>query len=127
MTYKDYTTIHTKEYFEKYESLLFNKYEKECNFEYLLKIRIPDFSELPKEAKDKAIEVVTKMYAKEIAESAKKDLIKKMHMIQNVKNGSASLGYTSVYQECREMHDLVEGFEFSCYMLGKFKTKYKIA
>ena len=47
-------------------------------------------------------------------------------MIQDIKAGRASLGYTTASQEVRAQHDLNEGFEFSCYMLAEFKRKYNI-
>lgn len=118
--------IHTKEYFEKYREELFKRYRKECDYEYKLSILLPDFSALPAEQKTKAEAVVTKLTAEKIANSAKQDLVKKMRMIQDIKAGRAALGYTTEQQEKRAMHDLVEGFEFSCFMLAEFKRKYGI-
>lgn len=118
---------HTAEYFEKYREQLFAKYEKECNFEYHLQISLPDFSQFGQEVREKVEPVMVKMEAQKVADTAKEDLLKKMHMIKEIKAGRASLGYTTRVQEIRAWHDLNEGFEFSCYMLSQFKKKYGIA
>lgn len=119
---------YTTEYFEKYKDVLYSKYERMCDFEYRLSILLPDFSNLdiPEEHRLKAIEVVTAMTAKRVADHSKEELKKKMRMIEEIKSGRASLGYISVTQEIRAMHDLVEGFEFSCYMLSLFIKKYGV-
>lgn len=118
---------HSSEYFEKYENVLFKKYQKECNFEHELNNAIPDFSAISDvESREKAKEVVTKLEARRIAERATEKLIKKMREIQDIKSGHASLGFTTKNQEINFFHDLVEGFEFSCWMLAKFKKKYSL-
>ena len=117
-----YKTTHTKEYYEKYKAVLFERYKKDCDYEHDLLILLPDFSLLPAEAREKVI----KMYAEKVAETAKQKLIERMRMIQDIKAGRASLGYTTASQEVRARHDLNEGFEFSCYMLAEFKRKYNI-
>lgn len=113
---------HTKEYFEKHREALFEKYERQCDFERRLKILLPDLTTFP----TAAVEIVTKMYAERVAASAKEELLKKAHTIKEIRAGRASLGYTTVQQEVREWHDLNEGFEFSCYMLAEFKARHKI-
>lgn len=118
---------HTKEYFEKHKAALFNRYRKDCDYEHDLSILLPDFSLLPVEVREKAEAVATKMYAEKVAETAKQELVKRMRMIQDIKAGNASLGYTTMCQEVRAWHDINEGFEFSCYMLAEFKQKYNIA
>lgn len=118
---------HTKEFFEKYEAELFMKYKKQCDFENDLAMLMPDFDMIPEEYREKAKSVVIKMEAEKVAKVATEELVKKMHMIEEIKSGHASLGFTTMVQEVSHMHDLVEGFEFSCYMLAQFKKKYKIA
>lgn len=118
--------VHSAEYFEKYTESLFERYKKDCDFEHDLAILLPDFSFLPEEAREKATKAVTKMNAQKVADAAKADLMKKMHTIKEIKEGRASLGYISKTQEVREWHDMVEGFEFSCFMLSKFRQKYGI-
>jgi hypothetical protein len=122
-------TIHNEKYYEKHQEALFEKYRKYCDFEKDLKILMPDFSNLPltKEELAKAIEISIGITANKIAEMTKADLMKKMHQINEIKNGKACLGYTSRQQEVSEWYDMQEGFEFTCYMLGKFKRKYGIA
>lgn len=115
-------TTHTKEYYERYKAVLFERYKKDCDYEHDLLILLPDVSALPVEAREKVI----KMYAEKVAESAKKKLVERMQMIQDIKVGRASLGYTTENQEVSAWHDLNEGFEFSCYMLAEFKRKYNI-
>ena len=117
---------HTEEFFEKYEEALFERYKKDCDFEHDLSILLPDLSCLPEEAREKATEAVTKMTAKKVADAAKANLMKKMRAIAEIKAGRASLGFISKTQEVREWHDMVEGFEFSCFMLAKFRQKYGI-
>ncbi len=123
---KAYYDKYREEFFKKYREELFKKYSKECDYEHKLLILLPDLSALPAEQKAKAETVVTKLTAEKIANSAKQDLIEKMRMIQDIKSGRASLGYTTEQQEARAMHDLIEGFEFSCFMLSEFKSKYGI-
>lgn len=117
---------HTKEYYEKYKTVLSERYKKDCDYEHDLLILLPDFSLLPAEAREKAEAVAIKMYAEKVVETAKQKLIERMRMIQDIKVGRASLGYTTANQEVRAWHDLNEGFEFSCYMLAEFKRKYNI-
>lgn len=119
--------IHSTEYFEKYKDDLFKRYRKECDYEHDLAILLPDFSELPAEAREKAEAVVTKMTAQKVVDVAKERLVKKMHSIKAIKDGKASLGYTTRNQEISAWHDLNEGFEFSCYMLAEFEHKYGLA
>lgn len=121
-------TIHNEAYYSEHQDALFKKYKKHCDFEHDLKILIPDFSNLPltKEELAKAIEISIGIMANRIVENAKADLLKKMHQINEIRNGKACLGYTSRQQEVSEWHDMQEGFEFACYMLGKFKRKYGI-
>lgn len=118
--------IHTKEYFEKYREVLFKRYRKECDYDHQLSILLPDLSALPAEQRAKAETAVAKMTAEKIVAVAKKELLKKMHMIQDIKAGRASLGYINQQQEVRAIHDLVEGFEFSCFLLAEFKNKYGV-
>lgn len=120
--------VHTEEYFKKYEDHLFGKYERQCNFEHSLSKRVPDLSaaDLTEEQKETARKAVEKIEAEKIAKEATKKLIEKRHMIEDIKAGRAGLGYAVKNQEVSAMHDLVEGFEFSCYMLAQFKKKHGI-
>lgn len=118
--------VHTEEFFRKYKEELFQKYKRDCDYEHDLYLFIPDFKELPQEQKEKATEALIKVYAPQVAETAKKELLKKMHGIKEIKAGRAGLGYTTTTQEISAMHDLVEGFEFSCFMLAEFKKKYNL-
>lgn len=120
-------TFYRAEYYELYNDVLFKKYKKDCDFEHQLQILLPDFSTIPEEARKIAEKTVTGIYAGKVAETATEDLLKKKGMIEDIKAGRASLGYISQTQEIREWHDLNEGFEFSCYMLKKFKEKYGIS
>lgn len=121
--------VHSKEFFEKYEEKLFQKYRKECDYEYSLQLLLPDISniEVPEAAKAIAIQTLTKINAQKVADEAKEKLMKTMHSIKEISEGRASLGYTTKVQEVSAWHDLNEGFEFSCYMLAKFKEKYSLA
>lgn len=119
--------LRTKEYFEKHKEELFERYGRECDYEHDLAIMLPDFSTLPKEAREKAEAIVTKMYAEKVATIATETLLKKMRTIRSIKEGKASLGYISMTQEVRAWHDLNEGFEFSCFMLAEFKKRHDIA
>ena len=119
--------VHTKEYFERFMTVLSAKYKKECNYEYDLSILLPDLSTLEPEARAKVEPIITKAAAQKVADMAKTELLKKMHIINEIKAGRAALGYTTTTQEVTAWHDLVEGFEFSCYMLSKFRTKYGLS
>ena len=120
-------TIHNEKYYSEHQDALFKKYRKHCDFENDLKILIPDFSNLTKEERAKAIEISIGVTANKIVENAKVDLMKKKNQINEIKNRKASLGYANRRQEVSEWYDIQEGFEFTCYMLNKFKRKYGIA
>lgn len=120
--------VHTAEYFEQYKTLLFEKYRKDCDFEGSLKQEMifNDFSALPEEVREKAEMACTQISAKKVYENGRANLTKTMRTIKEVEAGRASLGYTTMRQEISAMHDLVEGFEFSCYMLAEFRKKYNL-
>ena len=120
--------VHTAEYFEKYKDMLFARHREMCDFEYDLKLLLPDLGtlDIPEDSRTKAIEALTTMNAQRVADNARADLKKKMRTIREIEAGRASLGYTTQVQEIRARHDLVEGFEFACYMLAQFRKKYGI-
>jgi hypothetical protein len=118
--------VFTEEYYKQQYDKFFQKYREDCDYEHDLQILTPDFSMLPEEHREKAIEVATKITAEKVAKTAEEELIKKMNMIKDIKEGRASLGYISKRQEIIAWHDLQEGFEFCCYCLAQFKQKYGI-
>lgn len=117
---------HSVEYFEKYQKHLFEKYHRDCDFEKDLSLLLPDFSTLPDQVREQAVKITTKMYAQKVADKATEELKKKMAVIKSIRDGKSGLGFISLTQEVREWHDMNEGFEFSCWMLSQFKTKYNI-
>lgn len=119
--------LHTKEYFEKHKTDLFERYKRYCDFEHQLAILLPDFSNLPEEDRLKAEAIVTKVNAKKVVADVTGKLLKDMQMIKDIKEGRASLGYTTTTQEVNALHELNERFEFTCFMLAEFKSKYGIA
>lgn len=119
-------TEFSENFYKENKDRLFEKYKNMCDYEHDLKILLPDFSALPEEAREKALEVATKITAKKVVDTAKKDLIKQKHMIEDIKAGRTALGYISKRQEVDAWYNLRIGFEFSCYMLAQFKKKYEI-
>lgn len=119
--------VHSKEYFEKYKESLFEKYKRECDFEYEMRLLLPDFSAMPSEIVEKVKPMLERVAAKKVCLLAEEKLIRDMHVIKEIKSGRASLGYVSLTQEVRAWADMNECFEFSCYMLGEFKRKYAIS
>lgn len=112
----------TEKFYKKYQDRLFEKYKNECDFEYELKIYMMGLDTLPEETR-KLLETA---YAKEVYDTATKKLVEKMRMIKEIEAGRASLGYINESQGWTALHDLNEGFEFSCFMLAEFKKKYDI-
>lgn len=121
-------TFYPEEYYRKHQKELFEKYKKDCDYEHELKLLVSgiDFTNLPDEMREKAERICDQLQAKRIYEANKAELVKKMKMIREIKEGRASLGYISKMQEVREWHDLNEGFGFSCFMLAQFKEKYSL-
>lgn len=119
---------HSQEYFEQYKNDLYAKYHDMCDYESRLTFYLSCISKLDisEDIRVKLLPIYTTQYAQRIADDAKDQLIKKMYMIKRIENGEASLGYTTYVQEISAKHDLVEGFEFSCYMLSEFKKKYSL-
>ena len=115
---------HSEDYFMKYDSDLLKKYARTADFEGSLRLRISDLSSLSEEMKSKALPVLQTRAAMIIVEESEKDLKCTMRMIKELKAGKASLGYTTKVQEVCTMHDIVEGFEYSCFKLAQFKRKY---
>ena len=118
----------SEEFYRKNQDRFFEKYQKDCDFEYHLKIRLMrrDFSIIPEEIREQAKAIITKTFAKEVYDASREELVKKMQMIKEVEAGKAGLGYTNTAQKYQAMHDLREGFEFSCLMLADFKKKYEL-
>lgn len=118
----------SEEFYRKYQDRFFAKYKKDCDFEYHLKIRLMgmDFSIIPEGVREEAKAIITKTWAKEVYDASREKLVKKMHLIKEVEAGKAGLGYTNPAQKFEAMHDLREGFEFSCLMLADFKKKYEL-
>lgn len=128
MKMKKLQAPYTEEYYEKYMDILFAKYGNFCDYEEKLAHYVPTFEDvdIPDEYKEKARQALIKVYAPMIVDKAVDQLLDKAGMIRRIKSGKSSLGYTTWVQEINAMHDLVEGFEFSCYMLEKFKQKYGV-
>ena len=114
--------VHGEEYFRKNMDVLMEKYRKHADLEKELRVMMMGLEELP----EQALEVVRKMYAQQIADNCKANLLKTKKTIIDIKAGRASLGYTTLNQEISAMHDLVEGFEFTCLCLADFKKKYRL-
>ena len=110
---------YSEDYYRKQMDRMMRKYGEDADLERQLKIFV-DGVDLP----EQAIEVVKKMYAQKVADACKADLIKKMNIIKDIRNGRAALGYTSERQEVEARHDLIEGFEFTCLCLADFQKKY---
>lgn len=121
---------YAEEYYEKYMDILFAKHKNrfDCDYEAKLSHYVPTFEDvdIPGEYKEKARQALIKIYAPMIVDKAVDKLLDKEEMIRSIKSGESCLGYTTWSQEVLEMRDLVEGFEFSCYMLEKFKQKYGV-
>lgn len=71
------------------------------------------------------IEVLTKSYAKQIYDKARKELIESKQLYIKVRNeGGNCLGYTNKGQELKAVRDIIETFEYNCLVLKEFKEKY---
>lgn len=71
------------------------------------------------------IEVLTKCYAKQIYDKARKELIESKQLYIKVRNeGGNCLGYTDKGQELKAVCDIIETFEYNCLVLKEFKEKY---
>ena len=121
-----YEALYSEKYYRDSWNELFMKYRKDWNFEHDLSLMIPEFDVLPEEAREKAKQTAKKIMAQKIARVAQEDLTKQMQMIQRIKEGKGSLGYTSKKQEIERWHELQEEFEFACLQLADFKKKYDV-
>lgn len=115
-------SVHTEEYYRSYMDVLMKKYRRSADLEESLRIMMNGLEDLPPQA----FEAVRKLHAQKVADDCKAHLLKTKKTINNVKSGRASLGYTTMNQEISAMHDLVEGFEFTCLCLADFMKKYNL-
>lgn len=117
-------TIHSAKFYSENRERFLKKFSKIANFEHELTISLSDFDESLVDLA--AYEEIKKSYAKMISDNAEKTLKEMAATIQDIKEGRASLGYTTERQEIQARNELFEGFEFACYMLSIFKSKYRV-
>lgn len=122
-----YKTLYMESYYRKCWNRLFEKYRNHMDLEKDLDWFTPTFEELPEDLREQAKMVARKIGAVKVADRAKERLLKDMRMIQKIRDGKASLGYTSEKQRVERWHMMQERFEFECLQLKEFKEKYNIA
>ena len=72
-------------------------------------------------------EILTKFYAKQIYDEARKELVEDKQLYVKVrKEGGNCLGYTKRSQEINAVCEIIEVFEYNCLILKEFKEKYCI-
>lgn len=96
------------------------------NLEEDLETLVKPYLSLQLEYREQALEVIRREMAKRVCNVAKVDLLKTRDMVTELKSGKASLGNISRRDEIREMHDLVQRFEFNCLQLADFRKKYGV-
>ena len=73
------------------------------------------------------INILTKVYAQRVYESAKRKLIEDKKLYIKVRNdGVSCLGYTTHVQDIKAAAEIVETFEYNCLVLKEFREKYNI-
>jgi hypothetical protein len=70
---------------------------------------------------DEQIGKIKKVYSNEIIEKATSMLKSKIQMVKEAKENSNSFGCITKIQEVREASQIVEEFEWNCYLLKQFK------
>lgn len=73
---------------------------------------------------NEGIEKLTKIYALQIYNKARKELLESKKLYLKVRTDSSCLGYTSKVQEIKAVAEIVETFEYNCMLLKDFKEKY---
>lgn len=76
--------------------------------------------QLPTEAYNQ----VRRFYAAKVVESAEKVCYKMMDVVKRYRAGKCSFGYTTEQQEIHAWYEYQLRFEFNCYQLKVFKSKY---
>lgn len=118
--------IHSEEYYSKYHDQLMKKYGRLCNYEEQVQRHVPDLTMIPAEQRETVKNIIATDAARKIVSEATATLKQTMQTIKDINAGRASLGYTTAVQEISARHDVVEGFEFACYVLHLFKKKYNL-
>lgn len=72
------------------------------------------------------IEKLTKFYALQIYNKARKELVESKQLYLKVRRDSNCLGYISKTQEIKAVAEIVETFEYNCVLLKEFKEKHCI-
>ena len=75
---------------------------------------------------NEGIEKLTKIYALQIYNKARKELVESKQLYLKVRSDGNCLGYTSKTQEIKAVAEIVETFEYNCVLLKEFKEKYCI-
>ena len=118
--------VHTKEFYLKHWDHFIKRIpgDNYLNLEQELNRTMAAFKDagLPEEA----LEVITGMEAKKIADHAFKVVRRMMNTINEVNNGTSSFGYTTEQQEIAARAEYVKRFEFNCLQLSMFCEKYGV-
>lgn len=75
---------------------------------------------------NEGIEKLIKIYALQIYNKARKELVESKQLYLKVRSDGNCLGYTSKIQEIKAVAEIVETFEYNCVLLKEFKEKYCI-
>ena len=92
------------------------------NMEQLLQNNLKVYSTISL-AKDDFDKIV-KMEAQKIYNQVRESLLDRKRVIDDLKAGRSSLGYTTMNQERAEMSRIVKRFEFNSAQLSEFKRKH---
>ena len=113
---------------EKYYRDNWNRFKSEShmNLEEELehRTRIYKTIDIPEDAKQQVLDIMSKKYAEEIIAKAEAELQETADMINRIENGEATLGYTTQTQENRAMYRLVTQYEFNCIQLDDFRREH---
>ena len=73
---------------------------------------------------DEALDIVRKMVAKKVVDSAMEIVLKQLDVIKRVEAGKATFGYTTERQEDSARYNYRVRFDFNCLQIRIFKEKH---